>query len=276
MKRKGAASNSQINKIIREAAPKSASVCPFLYQEPFLEPRLVNILANIKQNNPNCATVVYSNMANVSEETIKQIVEFNLLDELHISFYGPTEELYAKYQPPLNRAQTVANIKKFREIRDKAGKSKPVMTLHVLNVPEILEASQGYADVIGYVDCNAVVQFDTFHGVIPDYAGDQTKVMGAPAKRTPCQRLWTGLNVHFDGSVVPCCLDFNDEHVLGNVNKESLQEIWSGERFQAFRKLHLEKRWNEIEMCRNCRVHEYQFSKDWTAWWQNKNQYKKE
>lgn len=267
MKRRGTAPYSVINKVIREAAPKSASMCPFLYQEPFLETRLTNILANIKQHNSQCQTVVYSNMNHVPKETIDSILEFDLLDELHISFYGPTEELYTKWQPPLKRADTVANIQQFFTLREQKRKKTPRITLHILNVPEILEKAQGYADVLPYVDCNAVVQFDTFHGAIPDMAGDQTKILGAPAKHTPCQRLWTGLNVHFDGSVVPCCLDFNDEHVLGNVKEQTLEEIWNGEPFYKFRELHKHKRWDEIPMCRNCRVHEYQFSKEWRDYW---------
>jgi len=203
-------------------------------------------------------------MGTVPEEVIKQIVDFNLLDELHISFYGPTEELYKKYQPPLNRAKTVANIQQFFNYRQKKGKAKPHITLHVLNVPEILAAINGYKDVIKFVDDSAVVQFDTFHGDIPDLAGDQTKTLGLPFKRVPCERLWKGLNVHFDGSVVPCCIDYKDEQVLGNASTQTLEEIWRGEKFQAIRKLHLEKRWNEIPLCKNCRVHEYQFSREWS------------
>jgi len=77
-------------------------------------------------------------MGSIPDDAIKQIIDFNLLDELHISFYGPTEELYAKYQPPLSRAKTVENIQKFFNYRMKKGKAKPHITLHVLNVPEIL------------------------------------------------------------------------------------------------------------------------------------------
>jgi len=264
MGRSGVAKWSLINKLIHETADKVSTICPFLYQEPFLEPRLISILTNIKQNNPLCQTVLYSNMGNVPTETIEQIIQFNLLDELHISFYGPTEELYKKYQPPLDRAKTVENIQKFYKIREAKGKTKPKITLHVLNVPEILAEINGYKDVIRYVDESAIVQFDTFHGDIPDLAGDQTKTLGLPFKKVPCERLFKGVNVHFDGSVVPCCLDYKDENVMGNATTQTLQEIWNGPKFQAFRKLHLEGKQDTIPMCKNCRVYEYQFSREWS------------
>lgn len=266
MERVGTAKWSLINKLIHESAGKVSSICPFLYQEPFLEPRLVAILTNIKQNNPQCQTVLYSNFNSVKTADIKTIIDYNLLDELHISFYGPTEELYKKYQPPLDRAQTVANIQAFYNYRQKQGKTKPKITLHVLNVPDILAEINGYKDVIKYVDESAVVQFDTFHGDIPDMAGDQSKTFGAPYPRVPCQRLWNGLNVHFDGSVVPCCLDYKNEHVMGNASTQTLEEIWSSPKFQAFRELHLAGQWDKIPMCRDCKVHEYQFSPEWTQY----------
>jgi len=216
---------------------------------------------------------MYSNMAAMPLDAAEQILSVNLLDELHISFYGPTEELYAKWQPPLKRDVTVGNIKRFHMLRQRMKRVKPKITLHVLGVPEIIHAARlgGYGDVQGYVDEIASVQFDTFHGDVPDYGGDQTAVMGKPpAPRVPCQRLWTGLNIHFDGSVVPCCIDYNDENVLGNVGKDTLQNVWDGLDFEAFRRLHMDWRWDEIPMCRECRVHEYQFSEEWTAYWLKK------
>lgn len=271
MKRHGIAKWSLITKIIREASTQDVeAICPFLMQEPLLEPRLTSILANIKQRMPKVTTVVYSNMSVLPDNLIKKIVDFGLIDELHLSFYGPTEELYHKWQPPLKRVVTVDNIKRLYQYRNSRFKKKPVMTLHVLSVPELIEAADGYKDMIQYVDKIGNVQFDMFHGDIPDYGGDQTNyMMKPPAPRTPCQRLWSGINIHFDGSVVPCCIDYDDEHVLGDASKQKLSKIWVNQNFQEFRKLHMQGRWNEIPMCRNCVVHEYQFSEEWVTYWEN-------
>ena len=269
MTRKGTAQWSTISKIIREAAPKSGSLCPFLMQEPMLEPRLHSILANIKQNNPSCNIVVYSNMATLHPQ-IENIIRDNLLDELHISFYGPTKELYTKWQSPLNWEQTQENIKRFYELRGKHGKTKPVIYLHVITVPELVNNFKEYK-IQKYVDQAVLVPYDTFHGDMPDLAGDQTKYLGAPAERTPCMRLWTSLNVHFDGTVVPCCIDYNELVKLGNVNTQTLEEIWNSEPFRLMRLKHAQGKWNEIPLCRDCKVHETQFTKEWRIYWKNKD-----
>ena len=269
MKRQGTAKWSLISKIIREVAPKVHCICPFLMQEPFLERRLPAILANIKQWNRKCVTGVYSNMAYVPDAMMRQIIDCDLLDELHISFYGPTEELYRKWQPPFNRAVTVQNIKKFFRYRQLKNRLKPKIDLHVIMVPELMEAVGGYKDVLDFVDDIEFVRFDTFHGDVPDMAGDVTEYLGPPKPRTPCNRLWATINVHFDGSVVPCCIDYNAENVLGNACKDSLDDVWHNSNFVAFRQLHLEGRWNEIPMCRDCQVHEYAFNKEWVDYWLN-------
>ena len=272
MKRRGTAKWSTISKVIREAAPKSAGMCPFLMQEPMLEPRLHSILANIKQNNPACSIVVYSNMA-VLHPDFDRIIKNDLLDELHISFYGPTKKLYEKWQPPLNWEQTQSNIRKVKELKQKHDKTKPVTYLHVITVPELVNNFKEYTLVKEQVIDQAVlVAFDTFHGDIPDLAGDQTKYLGAPAERTPCMRLWTGLNIHFDGTVVPCCIDYNEMVKLGNVETQSIEEIWNSEPFRLMRLKHAQGKWNEIPLCRDCRVHEAQFSKEWRDYWRVKNE----
>jgi len=268
MTRRGTAKWSMISKVIREAAPRSGSMCPFLMQEPMEEPRLHSILANIKQNNPACAIVVYSNMS-ILHSDFERIVKDGLLDELHISFYGATRELYAKWQPPLDYDKTVANIKAVKALKEKHRKTKPVTYLHVITVPELVNNFQSYT-VLKDVDQAVLVPYDTFHGDVPDLAGDQTKYLGAPSKRTPCMRLWTGLNVHFDGTVVPCCLDYDEVVKLGNVDTQSLEEIWNGEPFRLMRLKHAEGKWNEIPLCKNCNVHQ-QFGKEWRDYWNSKN-----
>ena len=59
-------------------------------QEPLLEPRLIQILSNIRSRNPRCKTSIYSNMNALTEEQTHIIIDYDLLDRLYISFYGAT------------------------------------------------------------------------------------------------------------------------------------------------------------------------------------------
>ncbi|MBS1197323.1 MAG: Radical domain protein [Proteobacteria bacterium] len=55
-----------------------------------------------------------------------------------------------------------------------------------------------------------------------------------------------------DGSVSLCGNDWAHGTVVGNVNEQSLQDIWRGEALYQFRKTMLEDRRKEIPACANC------------------------
>ena len=42
-----------------------------------------------------------------------------------------------------------------------------------------------------------------------------------------------------DGNVVPCTQISNNEIVLGNVNENTLEEIWNGPKYEELRKMHV-------------------------------------
>jgi radical SAM protein with 4Fe4S-binding SPASM domain len=69
--------------------------------------------------------------------------------------------------------------------------------------------------------------------------------------RNICSRLWFNPVITWDGLVVPCCFDKDAEHVMGDMNVNSLREIWYGGKYMDFRRSLLNNR-SSIEICRNC------------------------
>lgn len=43
-----------------------------------------------------------------------------------------------------------------------------------------------------------------------------------------CYFPWTFMSVLWDGRVVTCCVDSNGMQVLGDLNSESVAEVWNG------------------------------------------------
>jgi len=78
--------------------------------------------------------------------------------------------------------------------------------------------------------------------------------MQAPVKRwraddihAPCEVPWGSAAITADGDVMACCMPGT---VIGNLNEQSLEEIWNGSEFAAFR-----TRVNSPDppaSCRNC------------------------
>ena len=56
------------------------------------------------------------------------------------------------------------------------------------------------------------------------------------------------------GAVHPCCQVLGNDVIatLGHVSDDSIKTIWNNDKYQELRSAHLEKRFDDIEYCKNC------------------------
>lgn len=66
-----------------------------------------------------------------------------------------------------------------------------------------------------------------------------------------CHALKTQIAILVDGTVVPCCLDSNGIIDLGNIYKESIEEIQNKERYQKLKKSFQDRK-PEEKLCQSC------------------------
>lgn len=66
-----------------------------------------------------------------------------------------------------------------------------------------------------------------------------------------CHALKTQIAILADGTVVPCCLDSNGIINLGNIYKESIEEIQNKERYQKLKKSFQDRK-PEEKLCQSC------------------------
>lgn len=66
-----------------------------------------------------------------------------------------------------------------------------------------------------------------------------------------CHALKTQIAILVDGTVVPCCLDSNGIVELGNIFKESIEDIQNKERYQKLKKSFQDRKPCE-ELCKSC------------------------
>ena len=68
----------------------------------------------------------------------------------------------------------------------------------------------------------------------------------------PCLLPFDEIVVTADGRVYLCCQDHAFEEVMGNVNHQSLEQIWWGERFQALRQQLAQGDRTGSKFCQGC------------------------
>ena len=86
-----------------------------------------------------------------------------------------------------------------------------------------------------------------------------------------CDHVISTMTVRADGGVVPCCYDLTSKLTMGNVNTNSLLNIWNGKKYEILREAISNKKFYSI--CSTCAVvtppvyliptwtHEIKFSK---------------
>ncbi|MFA5557891.1 MAG: SPASM domain-containing protein [Methanofastidiosum sp.] len=69
-----------------------------------------------------------------------------------------------------------------------------------------------------------------------------------------CCEIMSKLVIDRFGVVRACArFDYDDENILGDINDETLLEIWNGERRQKLLQMHVDGRRNEISFCNRCK-----------------------
>lgn len=74
-------------------------------------------------------------------------------------------------------------------------------------------------------------------------------------ERFPCGWLNRTVSIHWDGNVAQCDGDYDGKHYAGNLNQQTIKELWEGE-LAARRERHWNKDFSH-ELCANCQ--------DWKA-----------
>jgi radical SAM protein with 4Fe4S-binding SPASM domain len=272
MKRRGEAKWSTILNVLYNYAHKVQEVCPFGMQEPTLEPRLPAVLSNIRQLNPKAKTTLYTNMSVYNPTVWERIIKYELLDTLAVSYYGFSKQFYEAAQPPLKYAETEKNLNQLLKQRRKLGMPNPQINLHALLTPETIpNAKQFSAKWKGKVDNVGYVHWDSWCGTKPFNDAFETKYWGPPeTTRAPCPRLWRTVNIHYDGTFVPCCLDAHEQEPCGNINTNP-DDWYTHPNIQRLRRMHLDGEQSNIPLCKNCTVWKREHDPVWNQIWKQTN-----
>jgi radical SAM protein with 4Fe4S-binding SPASM domain len=63
-----------------------------------------------------------------------------------------------------------------------------------------------------------------------------------PLSSKPCMIPWYTMYITYSGTVVPCCLLTERQHILGDATEEHVRELWKGHRYRTFRRALATKR----------------------------------
>ena len=178
---------------------------------------------------------------------------------LFISLDGHDDDSFAEIRGLDNAwERSKERLLRFLELKKERGVGTRII-LSMIDFPknaESLDAMRSYWQSVDGIDEFLAKKFETWDGSAEDVnaLGQNALVQLGSTKspqQTTCPVPWETMTVTWDGDLVPCCYDFNKKLVLGNLEQQSLAEIWNGEPMQALRRELIENRVDN-PLCKGC------------------------
>ena len=257
-------SDALFSKIMEECVRNKDKVLAFLpnnFGEPLLNPRLADYVALARKDLPGAEIAIFTNGALLNAVRAKELIG-NGLDQINISFDGFSKETYEKIRIGLNFDEVNDNVAAFIGLRNSLGRKKPLVNLAFVAMPENAGEIPAFRNKwASLADKITIGTFCNWGGEVP---GEVTSSVRNTV-RHPCTRLWSHFIVLNNGDVPLCCQDYNGEYLLGNINKQSIAEIWNGAAINRYREFHLRRELDAVPICRSCNFWQQQNEPIW--WW---------
>lgn len=241
LERKGVQmSDKLLNRLLDEFATKFKVpflFSPFKVNEPFLDKRLLPLCETFNAVVPHGGLRLFSNGSALTDKNLEGVARLKRVVHLWISLNEHQAEAY-EVTMGLNFAHTTRNLDRLHGMIGAGEFMHPVVVSRV----------GGNNDFLQYVRNRwprfqpAIIKRDAWI--------DFTNADDPEVPNTPCNRWWE-LNVMADGKVALCCMDGEGKYAIGDVNEQSMLEIYNSPVSKATREKLLSRK-EAGEPCSRC------------------------
>lgn len=237
-------------KIIDDAVTnKIREVCLNFYNEPLLDPLLFE---RIKYAKSKELTVTFNcNGSLLTQEKITAILDSGL-NSISFSLDAATKETYERIRINGDFEKVKHNIIELIKTRNLRNMKQPSVTVALVaqkeNYKEILEFKSFWGElcdkvIIGSVDARSK------EGLLPaELTFKKSRYF------YPCRSILQHMFVMSNGKIALCCFDYDGSFMLGDLNEQTMDEVWNSNKVKKIRELHLCGQGDKIKLCRemNC------------------------
>lgn len=235
-----------------------------LYGEPLASPDFPEMLALARQADVAERIETTSN-ATLLTPAIADALVANGLDYLRVSIYA-TEQ--TRHQQVTDSKFDIRRIREnllyLQGAKRRAGSERPFVSCKMLDDfsdenERFLETFGSIADEVyldkphTWIKTNGVNFIKNFYG---ERVSEATKDFARhSSRRTACPMPFTTMTVRSNGAVSPCCVDYIGGTNIGDIDSQSLRDIWHSKAWTDFQKMQLENRKHENFSCARCDIY---------------------
>lgn len=242
-------------KIIDEAAGAVYDANLFHRGEPLLHPQIADMISYGTAK--NIKTRLHTNATLLDRKLSRDIILAGL-DMISFSFDGYTREEYEKNREGADYERTLENIKGFLKIKKELRAKKPLAVIQVIEYGSSGETKgrlqQKYHFLKGFNDHppdRIIIRKPHNWGGLLDSRKPGSHSLSGSNKHT-CTFPWYSLTIFFDGMVHPCPQDFMGKMPVGDLKKNSINEIFNGPALKELRKMFKSKEIIKSLPCSSC------------------------
>ncbi len=214
--------------------------------EPMLHPKAVELMEYAKKVGAKIGLI--TNGSRFNEGNSRRLLEAGV-DMIEFSVDAADPETYSKVRAGLDWDVLLKNIKRMVDLRNHLKSPTKIIASGVNQVGVDIDAVARFWEPL--VDNFQKRKYLTWGINDPSKSADPTPYL-PPEEIIPCPFIFERLNIDSRGKIMVCGFDIAAVTDIGNIHEKSIKEIWHGEGFEYYRKMHLEGKGNDIEICRNC------------------------
>lgn len=252
-------------KIVQEVAqqPLLSTVSLTLQNEPLLDKRIFEWVKYLKIHAPDKNCVLTTNGELLDQFEMDEIARSGL-DVLIVSVNALSKRVYQSVNLGLDYDRVFRNIDSLLSNPDLKSKLALSFVPTKENESELTQFARYWKGKGVKV---TIISLENRAGSVPDFkrirlVSDSssrsifsrllTSVISQVRKRYGCVVPFFQMNILFNGDAILCCHDWERAPVLGNVDTESLSEIWNSEKSNSIRRLLGRGEFQEIGPCEDC------------------------
>ncbi len=213
--------------------------------EPLLDPYLIERLEYTKERRPDITTEVFTNAVLLTQDKFEALK--GTLDSLIISLNANSAEQHQKIMGLIGKYDTVVENTKYA-IANQGG-------MHIEIHAVINKDMFTIDDAIAFYQIWGHVALGGFGNCIKEsnWAGENRTVKEMTCEnKEGCFRAMTNIYVQFNGIVSSCCFDPTGKMPWGDLNVQTLKEIYSNPEYVKFREDHYNDRADQYAICLGC------------------------
>jgi len=241
---RGFMSMELFKKIIDEASQKGLCSIKFNFRgEPLLNPNIPQMVKYAKDH--GIIEVMFnSNTTLLTEKVANALIDAGL-DKINCSVDACIPEVYEKIRVGAKFDVVLANIKNLQRIKKERGVTKPIVRVQMVDSPTSHEQVEQYIAFWSEIaDQVAVSDVLDWH--------DKKLESVVVAEDFVCAKPYQRMSVWFNGQVVICDGNYFGKIIAGDLNTQSVEEVWNGPVMSKIRRYHLEGKSHKVKICAEC------------------------